>query len=244
MSFHPQQNLFSLGYHGSFCITFEWIGIQKVFIFMYLKKKSKCEKFTSKNIISESKYYHLDNSSTKFSKCDKYLGNAQDVKSSKALFVETRTFMQAAKKGDTFSIYDFPTLDVESLPHEIPSQYKEFKDMREKKNVDTLPKHCPYDCTIDLEEGTQPPFGLIYNLAQGELAPLHEYIDENLRKGSFDIPSLQLVPPSYLLKSRWIFMNVCRLLWTKSTHHQESVPFVPDFRVVELAPSCIVVHQD
>jgi hypothetical protein len=39
MSFHPQQTLLSLGYHGSFCTTFEWIGIQKVFILMYLRKQ-------------------------------------------------------------------------------------------------------------------------------------------------------------------------------------------------------------
>ncbi len=38
MSFHPQQTLLSLGYHGSFCTTFEWISVQKVFILMYLRK--------------------------------------------------------------------------------------------------------------------------------------------------------------------------------------------------------------
>jgi hypothetical protein len=80
--------------------------------------------------------------------------------------------------------YVLPTLNVESPCHEIPSQYKEFKDVIEKKNVDTLPKHCPYDYTIDLEDGTQYPFESIYNLSQDELIVLHEYIDENLKKGS------------------------------------------------------------
>jgi len=45
-------------------------------------------------------------------------------------------------------------------------------------------------------------------------------------------------------KERWIFMNVCRLLWMKSTHHQESVPFAPNLRVVEPTLSCQVVHQN
>jgi hypothetical protein len=40
----------------------------------------------------------------------------------------------------------------------------------------------PYDCTIDLQEGTQPPFGLIYNLSQNELVALQDYLDENLAK--------------------------------------------------------------
>jgi hypothetical protein len=59
--------------------------------------------------------------------------------------------------------------NVELPCHEIPSQYKELKDVFEKKNIDTLLKHHPYDYTIDLGEGAQLPFGLIYNLSQDEL---------------------------------------------------------------------------
>ncbi len=52
-----------------------------------------------------------------------------------------------------------------------------------RKNVDTLPKHQPYDCAIDLMKGAQLPFGPIYNLSQDELAMLCEYINENLEMG-------------------------------------------------------------
>jgi hypothetical protein len=38
----------------------------------------------------------------------------------------------------------------------------------EKKNVDTLLEHQPYDSMIDLEKGVQLPFGSIYNLSQNE----------------------------------------------------------------------------
>jgi len=51
-----------------------------------------------------------------------------------------------------------------------------------KKNVNILPKHQPYDGAIDLQEGTQPPFGPIYNLLQTELAELRKYIHKNLVK--------------------------------------------------------------
>ncbi len=44
--------------------------------------------------------------------------------------------------------------------------------MFEKKNVDTLLEHRPYDYMIDLEKGAQPPFGPIYNLSQDELVAL------------------------------------------------------------------------
>ncbi len=92
--------------------------------------------------------------------------------------------MQTTKKGDAFLIYVLTTLDAKSPCHEISSQYKEFKDVFEKKNVDTLLKHRPYDYTIDLEEGTWPPFELIYNLvSQDEHATFCEYIDKNLEKG-------------------------------------------------------------
>jgi hypothetical protein len=52
-----------------------------------------------------------------------------------------------------------------------------------KKNANTLPKHRPYDYTIDLEKKAQPPFGLIYNFSQDKLGILHEYINKNVEKG-------------------------------------------------------------
>ena len=45
-----------------------------------------------------------------------------------------------------------------------------------------LSEHRPYDCAIDLQEGSQPPFGPIYNLSQTELIELRKYMDENLAK--------------------------------------------------------------
>jgi hypothetical protein len=73
--------------------------------------------------------------------------------------------MHATKKGNAFLIYLLSMLDVESPCHDIPSQYKEFKDMFDKNNANNLPKLHSYDCTVNLEEGTQPPFKPIYNLS-------------------------------------------------------------------------------
>jgi hypothetical protein len=36
-----------------------------------------------------------------------------------------------------------------------------------------------YNCAIDFEEHTQPPFQPIYNLWEDELATLQKYISEN-----------------------------------------------------------------
>jgi hypothetical protein len=86
----------------------------------------------------------------------------------------------------------------------ILSQYKEFKDVFEKIFVDTLLEHYPYDCIIDLEEGSKPPFKHIHNLSQDELVAFLEYIDENLRRGSFSISNILLVPLSSLSRRRMV----------------------------------------
>jgi hypothetical protein len=101
----------------------------------------------------------------------------------KLLFVGAKTFMKVATREDAFLIYVLPSPNVEPHPHEIPSQYQEFKDVFENKNANTLPKHRPYDHTIDLVERTQPPFKPIYNLLKDKLATLCEYLNENLEKG-------------------------------------------------------------
>jgi hypothetical protein len=41
--------------------------------------------------------------------------------------------MKVATKGNAFLIYILLSPNVEPCPHEIPSQYQEFKDVFEKK---------------------------------------------------------------------------------------------------------------
>jgi hypothetical protein len=90
----------------------------------------------------------------------KNLVGGQKSKFSKPLFIGAKACM-LQKKGMIF-IYVLLAIDTKPQQHDIHSQYKDYKDVFEKKNVDTFPKHQPYDCTIDLEEGMQPPFGPIY----------------------------------------------------------------------------------
>ena len=46
----------------------------------------------------------------------------------------------------------------------LPEQYKSYQDVFEKKNAKILPQHRPYDCAVDIEDGTQVLFGPIYNM--------------------------------------------------------------------------------
>jgi hypothetical protein len=88
--------------------------------------------------------------------------------------------MQVAMKGTMFVIYATSTTESVKGPKALPTLYKEYQDVFEKKNVNILPQHRLYDCIIDLQEGIQPPFGPIYNLSQNELTALWDYLDENL----------------------------------------------------------------
>ena len=66
--------------------------------------------------------------------------------------------MKATKNRVVFAIYATPATNPVQATFELPTQYKEYHDVFKKKNADMLPQHRPYDCSIDLQEGTQPPF--------------------------------------------------------------------------------------
>jgi hypothetical protein len=60
---------------------------------------TKCEnKLTSKNTINEGEGYRLDKACTKLFECDKYLGSAQGVKSSKLCLFEQNLSCKLLKK--------------------------------------------------------------------------------------------------------------------------------------------------
>jgi len=61
--------------------------------------------------------------------------------------------------------------------------------MFEKKNVNTLSNHQPYDYMIDLEKCLQLELKLIYNLSRNKFMAFQKYIDKNLKKSSLNIPN-------------------------------------------------------
>src|SRR5882672_6058328 len=65
----------------------------------------------------------------------------------------------------------------------VPEDYNDFADVFSKSKAGKLADHRPYDFKITLDEGTAPPYGLIYSLSQEELVALHKFIDENLATG-------------------------------------------------------------
>ena len=62
----------------------------------------------------------------------------------------------------------------------ILEQYCKFVDVFSKMKVDKLAPHRPYDLTINLEEGAQPPIGCIYSLSKVKQEALWEFVNKNL----------------------------------------------------------------
>ena len=73
--------------------------------------------------------------------------------------------------------------DVSILDNNLPARYSDFSDIFEKRNVDGLLAHRPYDCPIKLQVGEHPPFGPIYVLSEPKLETLRTYLANKLAKG-------------------------------------------------------------
>ena len=62
----------------------------------------------------------------------------------------------------------------------IPKAYKSLTEVFSETQMRILPSHCKEDYSINLLEGTTPPFKPIYNLFIKELAVLQQYLNINL----------------------------------------------------------------
>ena len=103
----------------------------------------------------------------------------------KVSFINTTAFVHLSKMDNT-QVYQL-FLSDKSAPDDtlvnmtgVPLDYHDFTDIFSKTCTCTPTPHWPYDLKIELEEGTSPPFGLIYPLSQSELKSLWEFLDEHL----------------------------------------------------------------
>jgi len=62
-------------------------------------------------------------------------------------------------------------------------EFWQFLGIMGKEATDTLPRYRPYDCKIDLQEGSSVPWGPIYPLSEEELRTLREWLKEMEQTG-------------------------------------------------------------
>ena len=91
----------------------------------------------------------------------------------------------------------------------IPTHYSEYAPLFHKEAADILPENQPWDHTIPLKEGFQPPFGPIYSLSAIELKALRAYLDENLKKGFIQPSSSPAGAPILFVKKKDGSLRLC-----------------------------------
>ena len=91
----------------------------------------------------------------------------------------------------------------------IPSKYREFSNVFEKRNVDRLLEHRMYDYPINIQDGACPPFGPIYGLSEPELDALRVYINENLVKGFIWHSKSPVGTPILFIKKKDGSLHLC-----------------------------------
>src|SRR5947209_1928270 len=77
----------------------------------------------------------------------------------------------------------FEPPDAEGLRKIIPKPYHSFLNLFGEKLAAQLPPHRNFDHAIDLQPGTEVPFGPIYPLSEPQREVLREYLDRMIREG-------------------------------------------------------------
>ena len=64
-----------------------------------------------------------------------------------------------------------------------PYKYRDFADVFDEQESRQLPPHRPYDCAIELQPGSQAPWGPVYNMSPAERELTAKYVQDQLQKG-------------------------------------------------------------
>ena len=72
----------------------------------------------------------------------------------------------------------------------VPPEFRQYINAMGKEMADALPEHRPYDCKIELKEGSTAPWGPIYPLSETELQALREWLKEMERTGKIQQSTL------------------------------------------------------
>jgi hypothetical protein len=65
----------------------------------------------------------------------------------------------------------------------VPKEYHEFMNLFEEPLAQELPPHRTFNHQIQIKEGKEVPFGLIYHFSEKQLRALREYLDRMLEQG-------------------------------------------------------------
>jgi hypothetical protein len=92
----------------------------------------------------------------------------------------------------------------------ILEKFQQYVKVLGKELTDKLPNHKPYDYAIDLKDGKQPPWGLMYPLNETELQALQDYLKEMLELGKIHpLKSPTAAPIIFIPKAHGQGLRLC-----------------------------------
>jgi len=91
----------------------------------------------------------------------------------------------------------------------IPKEYWQFADIFCKQKAKFLPVHCPYDLTIQIEEGAISSLRPIYFLLSIELQTLQEFIEKNTKTGIIQPSNSPCGAPVLFVKKKNGTLRLC-----------------------------------
>jgi len=91
----------------------------------------------------------------------------------------------------------------------VPPKYHKFTNVFSKTKAEVLTPHWPYDLWINLEEGAQPPVGLIYSLSVFKQKALKKFIEKNLKMDFIWLTSSLYSTPVLFVKNKDGSLHLC-----------------------------------
>ena len=95
--------------------------------------------------------------------------------------VDKKKFWKEARKGPVYAF--MPTLAAVSVSPELPLKYTDFADVFSEEEANHLLDENTRQHPIELIDGQEPLYSLIYNLSEKELKVLQEYLRSSLQHG-------------------------------------------------------------
>lgn len=122
--------------------------------------------------------------------------------------------------------------DDQSVTSNVPQQYLDrFPEVFSKQEADVLPEHREFDAPIDLEPGTTPPWGPLYNLTEEESKVMEEYVNDNISKGWIRSSKSPAGAPCFFVKKKDGSLRLCvdyRGLNKITVKNRYPLPLIPD----------------
>jgi len=131
----------------------------------------------------------------------------------------------------------------------VPTEFRQYLGIMGKEAAEALPNHRPYDCQINLQEGSTPPWGPIYPLSEEELQVLREWLKRMAERNVADTENQALHIPhriSHPLSTKTPQKGaplVRRLPSPEPHYHSQQVPPTANAGASGPGPGSAVVHQ-